>query len=229
MPLGRWGSSMAEPSPFNTTPFLDILTEEQRARVATRSLGDRRPSYFSAALVDAQRRLQQTGDSEASSTDGMVQISLDLEAVLILMPANIKRRLLDFIGQALAVSSSSDELALLTDMVATRQGGYATITHPNVSSALISFEDLRAAFLRFVTLVRGETTADVDPLSVVVPDLNGLFAALRADFDVYSRPDALAVHDVLVDAATVNSYSEYGLDHISELLSWTRVLNVYNV
>lgn len=211
----------------SSTPFIDVLTDEQKALVANKALKVR-PSYFSPVIAATQVRTAANGTSD-NTTDGLVQISADLEAVLILMPSDVKVALLTFIDQAMRMTAGPDEMNLMVEVLAVRQAGYSNHINPDVSATLIGFDDMRAAFFGFIDRTSQQTDAIDDPTGVIVPDLSSLFSALLEDFDAVAKPDALAVHDVIADTATVTAFSTSGLTRLKELLSWIKIIASYNI
>lgn len=214
------------------TPFIDVLTDSQRQVVAKKSKGAFRPSYFSATIAQEQAEAQRTGSADPSTIDPNIQISLDLEAALILMPSPIKQALLQFIDEAIHTSANRDDLYLLNEVVAVRGVSFTQQTVPNVSATLISYDQARQGALGFIAQVSHQQErpgSQDDPGIIVIPDLSNLFSTLLEDFDTLAKPDSMAVHDIIADSATLFSYSSAGQLRAQELSSWTLVITTYNL
>lgn len=210
------------------TPFIDILTADQKALVAKKAI-DPRPSYFDPVLASSQSAAAQSGEGSSTDTSGMVEISADLEAMLILLPGPVKTDLLSFIHTAIKVTARSDELELMAEVLAVRQKSYQLHTSNDVSAPIVQFDDIRTALFQFIqNLSHQQGTTGSDPTTVLMPDINTLLAALLEDFDALSKPDALVVHDIIADAATVTAFSTSGSTRQKELLSWIGVIGAYN-
>ena len=218
------------------TPFIDTLTSSQRATVAAKSRGPKRPSYYDGTLAQDNARLMATG-SQPTSDDANVQISEDLEAAFILMSTADKNGLLEFIGSAIkvATSLSDDDFLLLVETVAVRKAGYVQIS-ADVGSKTTQYDVVRSNVLGFIQNIANQAivaqnTADMtgrpDPTSVVVPDLGALFSALQDGYVTLARPDILAVHDRITDTVTLNDYQNAATHRTKELSSWAKVVTLY--
>lgn len=210
-----------------TTPFIDSLAEEQKALVRKASRGSRRPSYYSAqaaqAKDDALRSRTELPDDFAAE----VQISLDLEAALILLPRKTKDDLVGFIREVLLIigtAGQSDDLSLFEEIVAVRAGSYVQVNQ-DIAGPLLAFDQTRQDVFDFLTT--RQAARSLDTAVVLLPDLNGLFAAVSDDYQRLATIDVLAVHDRIADAGTLGAYADAGFDRQRELTSWATVLTTY--
>jgi hypothetical protein len=212
------------------TPFIDALPKAQKQTVRQKARGVNRPSYFSAQQAKARAMAKRTGDVAVANIPEEVQISEDLEAVLILMPIDVKKDLLDFIGVALSVSLTQDDLALMEEIVEVRATNYQQ-ANADVGSHLSQYTVTRNNIISFVAKAVSAapkgTQVNVDPSSVVVPDMNALFAVLKDDHAGLSSLDLLAAHDRITDSATLYSYLDAGTYRGRELFSWAAIVMSY--
>lgn len=222
-----------------STPFIDILSDAQKATVAQKSRGAKRPSYYDGTLADIQERLRNTGNEDPGAAE--VQISADLEAAFILMSTKDKSELLAFIASAIKVASSfsGDDFALISEVVAVRKVGYVqvwtdvgqkTSGYDTVRQAILGFLE-RTANQRVLTQTVGGTNGNTvqreDPTSVVLPDLGALFSSLSDSYRVLAAPDVLAVHDRISDTGTLYAYQSAATHRTRELSSWVNVVTLY--
>lgn len=215
------------------TPFIDALTPGQRAQVAAKSRGTNRPTYYDSTLALSQDRLRSLGAEtpEANALDPNVQISEDLEALLILMPIEDKKALLQFIAAAIGVagSLSNTDFALMTETLLVRKAAYQQV-YTDVGSRVLQYDATRARVLGFVeNIARQQTLPDPksDPTSIVIPELGTLFSSLADSYRTLSMPDTLAVHDRIADAGVVFTYQNAATNRTKELSSWINVINLY--
>jgi len=211
------------------TPFIDILSDKQRAIVAKKARGEDRPYYYDSAIAQAE---DYTGEG---SSDGLVQISQDFEAVLILAPNETKKEMLNFIQAAgrLATNLNADDFALMGELVALRQSNYSQISR-DVGETVLEFDAARAKLNQFVenTARSNATIEQTNPdtaavTAVVVPDLAAFFASLQDAYSAMSKPDDLAVHDRISDAGILYTVQNAALERSRELSSWGRVFQTY--
>lgn len=208
------------------TPFISSLTDEQKALVARRSRGAKRPSYYSATLARANQPVPGLTTAPSNPDDvAKVQITEDLEALLILMPIETKRRLIEFIKVVVPASTTEDDLALMTEVVAVRAKSYAQV-NADVGAHLSRYDETRASV---VSMLASAAPAEgvTDPLVALVPDLSNLFTVLKEDHSNLSQRDLLAAHDRITDAATLYGYTDSGIYRMKELLSWVVVISTY--
>ncbi len=212
------------------TPFIDILTPAQQQTVAQKSRGGQRPSYYDGTLAEVNARLKGTGD-QAESTGAEVQISEDLEAVFILMSTADKDGLLAFLNSAIKIASSasSDDFALMSEVVAVRKTGYAQV-YTDVGRAVSDYDNVRKNLLSFIDRIAHQKgSRQQDPVSVVVPDLGALFASLSDAYRSLAAPDILAVHDRIADTGTLYAYQNAATNRTKELSSWVAVVTLYQI
>ena len=223
------------------TPFIDSLSVDRRIVVANKSKGNNRPSYYDAVVAGRQTKAStdagQAGagaGAPASSVDrtGLVMISLDLEAALILTKSDVKEGMLNFIQTALDVVTSTDvnDFALMEEVITLRKDTYGQVSL-NVGKAVIEYDSVRASFLADVdTNARTNATGGAGAATtLVLADIGPLFASLSDARTTLSRPDDLAVHDRIADAANVYTFQNAATHRTKELSSWVLVLQTYLV
>jgi hypothetical protein len=207
------------------TPFIDALTDEQRAAVARRSRGEKRPSYYSAALAESQ-------DPATTETEpGRIQISEDLEAVLILLPGGVKQGLIEFIQASLDIVNNlnADDFALFSEVLEIRSENYAQV-NADTGSIVETYDDARSQLIGFIeTTGRQNTASAASSTSVVIPDLGTLFGSLAASYAALSSPDELAIHDRIADSGFVYTLQDAATSRSTELSSWVQVIQTYTV
>lgn len=211
------------------TPFIDTLSSAQLQFVSRKSLGEDRPSYYSAAAAAGM-----SGDRA-----GYLQISLDLEAVLILLPLSTKRGLLSFIESAADALNSTDanDYLLFSEIVNVRTEGYGQVV-TDVGEPARAYASTRGEVLGLIeqqaqrqlgTVSSELPVSAAQATAVVIPDLSTLFSALTASYDSTVRPEELAMHDRLTDAGFLYSIQNAPTDRSTELLSWVSVIRTYAV
>ena len=205
------------------TPFINSLTPPQQATVQVKGRGDKRPSYYSAERALAQGTAARSGVVPTDALTPEVQISQDMEAVLILLPMDVKNGLLTFIANALKVTATFDDLDLMTEVLAVRKGSYPQV-FADSAKPVIEYDSTRGQIVNFISRASKATTNNT---AVLVPDLSNLFTALTQDSNLMSQPDVLAVHDRIADAATLYDYQASGLERTKELSSWVTVISTY--
>lgn len=205
------------------TPFINSLNPSQRSTVQVKSRGDKRPSYYSAARAVAQGTAARSGVVPTSELTPEVQISQDMEAVFILLPIDVKRNLLTFIASALKSTASTDDMELMTEVLAVRKGSYRQV-FTDSGKPVMEYDATRGQILNFLAQASKATVNNTD---VLIPDLSNLFTALTQDQNLMSQPDVLAVHDRIADAATLYDYQASGLERGKELSSWVTVISTY--
>jgi len=220
------------------TPFIDSLSVDRKIVVANKSKGNNRPSYYDAVVAGRQTKAATTpglggagaGALAAAGREGMVQISLDLEAALILTGSKVKEGMLNFIQTALEVVTNSNEndFVLMEEVLALRRKTYEQV-FLNVGQAVTEYDSVRASFLADV-----DKNARTTPTSgagaattIVLADIGPLFASLSDARTTLSRPDDLAVHDRIADAANVYTFQDAATHRTKELSSWVLVLQTY--
>lgn len=189
-----------------TTPYIDSLNEAQQALVRKKSLAEDRPSYFVAELN------QET------------QISLDLEAVLILTPRETKQEMVNFITQAASEAADQDttEQALVQEMVSVRRVNYGQV-FTDAGSRVRSFQTSRNSLMNFIEESRSTGS---DNTEVVIPQLSQFFSSISSAYNKYDRPDSLAIHDRITDSGFLTSTASASAIN-QELQSWLVVFNTY--
>lgn len=209
------------------TPFIDALTTEQRTQVARRSKGENRPSYFSASLAESQGAEEANPDTEP----GYIQISEDLEAVLILLPGGTKQGLIEFIQASLDIVNNlnDDDFALFSEVLEIRAENYAQV-NTDTGSIVETYDDARQQLIGFIeTTGRQNTASAAESTSVVIPDLGTLFGSLAASYAALSAPDELAIHDRIADSGFVYTLQDAATSRATELSSWIQVIQTYTV
>ena len=191
--------------------FIDSLSDEDRTLVIRRSLGEKRPSYYSSNAANL-----------SSTNDGMVQISDDMEALIILSSRTAIGYMLNFLDEAVNVSSSLNEsdYLLFKEVVDTRSEGYVQI-HSDVRAVIRDFENTRQGFQTTVRERSGSTAIDI-------PDLSKMYATLSESYEAISSPEELAVHGRISDAGFLYSVETSSLERVRELQSWSNVLRTYH-
>lgn len=223
------------------TPFLDVLSDEQRAIVTKRSRGEKRPSYYDSSVAQAATI---TGEG---TTDGLVQISQDLEAFLILLDSDIKKEILTFIETAggVATSMNKDDFALMGEVVILRRNNYGQISK-DVGEQVLEFDSARSKMMVFLentarsnltvpkaNRAGGAATQDnpnpdaAAVTAIILPDLGTFFSSLQDSYSVLAQPDELAVHDRISDAGILYTVQNAAQERANELSSWARVFRTY--
>jgi hypothetical protein len=209
------------------TPFIDSLTADRQAAVAKFSKGNARPSYFDATLANAQTR---TKAPVAEDSKGKVQISLDLEAALILTKNPVKKGMIDFINKAIEVvtSTNTDDFALMNEVVLLRTDSYEQV-YRDVGDSVSEYDSVRASFLSDVDVnARGAGGEGIQTAtSVVLNDIGPLFSSLSDARTTLTRPDDLSVHDRVADVGTLYTFEGAALARGKELSSWALVIQTY--
>jgi len=208
------------------TPFIDSLSAEERAFVTRLSRGEKRPLYFDASIAEAATV---SGDQE---TTGNVQISQDLEAALILMPADAKKQLRDFVQEAITLTSNNtqDDFLLLAEVLAVRKTSYAQI-NADAGKKALDYDVARAKVIDDIER-RARANADAgtsaaETTSVVISDLSVLFSAVSSAYEEIIRPDELAMHDRIADAGYLYTVQNAATNRARELSSWVQILPTY--
>lgn len=201
--------------------FILSLPADQKAIVARSARGSKRPSYYDSELAVVAQRAAKTGVvPEVADT---VQISEDLEAVIILLPTAHKRNLLNFLQAGLQVSTDASEAELMAEVVAIRASNYAVINSEAVAPQL-DYAKAKGAVASFLENARETSGLSIDGL---VPDLDRLFAALNEDVEAVSRPEILALHNHITDNMTVFDLTKRGTQRQKEILSWINIFKSY--
>jgi hypothetical protein len=202
-----------------TTPFFDSLSAADKVRVQQRSLGDKKPTYF----------------DPISRTN--VQITLDLEALLILLDPNTKKALITFAKTALSLVPTTDELELMTQVIAIRTENYAVINREQ-TRPLQQYDVTKNKVVNAMeTLVRNgnpivnptanqNTVKDTIGASFIT-DLGTMFQAFANGYNSILRTDSTAIHDRLTDSLTNAAYQESQSTREQQLQSWVSVVNTY--
>lgn len=206
-----------------TTPFIDSLSQADRERVTANTRGDQRPSYHSATLASAQANVQARDKDEGVPKSASVQISLDFEAFLILMSPQQRGQMMDFIRTSVSIMSSSEELALMTEVAAVRAEGYAQVV-TDAAGPTQAFDVGRASVLEFLASKGADSDSQGE---VLIPDLSSFFSAVSVDYLTMTKPDILAMHDRIVDSSVLGAYTDIGSERTKELLSWLNVFQTY--
>ena len=203
------------------TDFLLTLPSDQQAIVSRYAKGSKRPSYFDSGLaVVAQRAAFSGVVPEVADT---VQISEDLEAVIILLPTVQKRNLLSFLEAGLSVGQDSNEVDLMNEIVSIRTSNYGVVNSEAIAPQL-AYTKAKGAIRDFLENAR-ETSGLV--LDGLVPDLDRLFATLNEDVEHVSRPEILEIHNHITDVVIVFDLTARGSSRQKELLSWINVFKAY--
>lgn len=215
------------------TPFIDALTVDRRLIVSKKSKGADRPSYFNATLAADQDRFRQTKTSQTpESRRGLVQISRDAEAALILTSNDVKQGLIAFIQKSIDVVTNfdKDDFALMEEVVAARTESYVTI-YGDVGQDVTEFDSVRASFLSGVDdNARAGRPNDVNAaVTSALGDFGSLLGSLTNARTTLERPDSLAVHDRIADIGTLYTFQDAGTTRSKELSSWIDVITAYLV
>ena len=200
--------------------FILSLPADQRAIVARSARGSKRPSYYDSELAIVAQRAEKAGLVAASDE---VQISEDLEAVIILLPTAHKRNLLNFLQAGLQVSTDANEAELMAEVVSIRASNYTTINMEAVAPQL-DYAKAKGAVASFLENARASSGLSIDGL---VPDLDRLFAALNEDVEAVSRPEILSLHNHITDTMTVFDLTKRGTQRQKEILSWINIVKSY--
>ncbi len=189
-----------------TTPYFDSLNDAQKALVQKHTRLDQRPSYYDRFL------------------DQEVQVSIDLEALLILAPRSTKQQIVSFITDAASEAAEQDanEFALFTEVVAARRANYGQV-FTDAGSRVRSFQRAQAGLMGFVEQSRQDENTEV-----VIPALSQFFASVSTAYNKYNRPDELAMHDRISDAGFLIDKSDNS-SVTKELQSWLVVFNTYKI
>ena len=213
---------------MSDTPFIDVLSDEQLAIVARKTRGESRPSFYDASVAQA-------GNVTGVASDGRVQISLDLEAVLILAPTTVKKEILSFITTAGEITSrmNADDFQLMSEVVLIRRNSYTQIAR-DIGEKVLEFDTASAKLKTFVenTARSNATVEQTNPdtaavTAVILPDLGVFFSSLADAYSVLSKPDDLAVHDRIADAGILYTVQNAASERVSELSSWAAVFQTY--
>lgn len=202
-----------------TTDFIGSLPENLRTVIANNARGVNRPKYYSATLANAGAVVT----AQKPQINAEIQISEDLEAVLILMSPQQRGQMMDFIRKSESVSTSPDDLEMMAETVARRAEGYAQVA-ADAGGPTRNFSLARAAIMAVLNKQRADDSSTSD---TIVPDLSNFFAAVAVDYLVVTKPDIMAVHDRIVDESTLGAYTDSGNNRSKELLSWLKVFQTY--
>ena len=217
----------------STTPFIDSLSPQDRQKVIQRSLGDKRPSFYSSELAKLNAL-----NKAAPSSDGFVspdvQISPDFEATLILLSEKDKKGIIQFILDAFKAEEPADELELMTNTLVKRKANYDQANSDTYAPAL-RFDKSRASVLAFVESKRSPVTPAADDpapqvednIDAVVPELSYLFSSLSTEYLSLTKPEILEMHNRIVDSQVLNYFTDEAAARKSELLSWQTVIQLY--
>ena len=204
-----------------STDFLLSLPADQQAVVSRQARGSKRPSYFDSQLAVVAQRAKFSGVSpEVADT---VQISEDLEAIIILLPTAQKQNLLSFLQTGLSVAQDANEVELLNEMVSIRSGNYAVVNSEAVAPQS-AYTKAKGSIRDFLENARETSGLSIDGL---VPDLDRLFATLNEDIEQISRPEILELHNHITDTLAVFDMTAKGTQRQKELLSWINVFKTY--
>lgn len=201
------------------TAFIESLSSDQRSLVARNTKGAKRPSYFDAALaVLAQRAVFSGVVPEVADT---VQISEDLEAVLILLATSHKQALLASLQHGMTFHVDPAEAELMAEVVAVRANNYAVVNADAVAPQQ-QYTKVKTAVGEF--LENSRTTSGIENL---VPDLDRLFGTLNQNVVDTSRPEVLALHSHITDNVALVQMTGNTSSRQKELLSWINVIKTY--
>lgn len=195
------------------TPFIDTLSTEERVRVAKASKGDDRPSFFDP------------------STGTATQISLDMEALLILMDPGLKGQIVRFIETGQTVTARPDELVLLEQVQQKRKDKFLS-THATLGLPTAAFDNTKAAVNRFVNgrnPAQAGTNLSVAPSEAgsYVIDLGALYAAVGSGYDMMDSLYSREVHNFITDTQTGFFYEAKQGARQQTLASWKAVILAY--
>lgn len=200
--------------------FTSSLPVEQQAIIA-RQAKKVRPTYFDAdiAIAVEQAAISKT-DTDLASPD--VQISEDLEALLILLPAAQKNALVTFIANSLSVVTDTDESELFEEVQSVRADNYTT------------YRDDGAAPKQQYSTTKARVMAVVEGLRIssgstdtVLAELSPLFSSMNDSSDSFAAPEELELHNRITDSLYLADYRNRGSFRQKELLSWISVLRTY--
>ena len=204
-----------------STPYIDTLNSAQKAILARKTKGTNRPSYYSAALAEASAQ-----SGEGSST---VQITEDLEALLILCPKDIKQRVLDFLSLAKEIGSNTDDLdaALFSEVVSVRKDNYVQIS-VDTGDKIRAYDAAKSDLSGFVEDSSRQNGSKGSVASAqIIPELGVFYAAIGSSYDEINRPDELGVHDRVADAGFLYGSQRLTGSRAAELGSWEAIFQTY--
>lgn len=217
---------------MSSTPFIDSLGPSAKEKVNRETRGQNRPSYFSAEVSRANA-LNPSLRSEKALPDPNIQISYDTEAVLILLGPDTKKALIDFINVSLLATVSDDDIEMFKTMIGKRRVSYTYTVSGSLAPAL-AFDRARAALLSFLEGQR-QTMVDEDDtesdrresVEFVLPQVGHLLSAISSEYASLTKPEVMAVHNVVLDAQVLYDLTDNAADRKSELLSWRNILTTY--
>ena len=216
------------------TPFINSLPKDKREYVARKSI-DPRPSYYSTGLA----LLQQSEDIRLSEErivgEPEIQISADFEALLILMPAESRADLIYVLRTLSTQMESTAEVDLMKEIVAVRIDSYVQLTtdYAELSS---KYDATKQRIIALMVELSNETNTaaqpsdiglEEDPSIILIPDVGNLFNVTSSYLNSFVKPEAMGVHDRIVDEMVLYSYTNASLYRMRELSSWIEILNLY--
>jgi hypothetical protein len=203
------------------TPFIDSLSSQDRDRVQKKSLGDRRPFYLNP------------------TTQAQTQISLDLEALLILLDAVVKRRLISFANASAAYVPDSSELELMAEVVSIRRDNY-TVQNRELTQPLKQYDVTKAKvvasmeqFVRNGNPITNPTTTTTESNAInsvgaaFIVDLGTMFQSFAGGYNSILRSDDCAIHDRTTDQMTLFFFQGNDDTRKAQIASWVSVINTY--
>lgn len=203
---------------MSETPFIDSLPPD-RLEIVKQRRHPERPYYFSAA----------------SGED--VQISADMEAVLILLPASVKSDLLGVITSITIESPDEAELMEITRF--NRESAYEQL-HVDLATPITKLDKARVDVQLSLVAAEGivlqqkqekgiQTEDTEDHSAVFVTDMGRFFTAVSDAVVESSKAEILGLHDKIADALTQLSFSKDAADKRGrELSSWADIIRSYS-
>jgi len=218
-----------------STPFINSLPKDKREYVARKAINPR-PSYYSARLAAIQQSENARPNESRIEGEPTIQISADFEALLILSPSETRADLLFVLRQLATQMESSDELDLMKETVATRIESYVQLTsdYANLSA---TYDLTKQKIIGLMVSLPNETTEAPQPQTttldleeptvILIPDVGALFNTTGSYLTEFVKPEAMGVHDRIVDEVVLYSYINAGLSRFKELSSWIEIINLY--
>lgn len=217
------------------TPFINSLPKDKREYVARKAINPR-PAYYSAGLASLQQSESIRPNEERIVGEPEVQISADFEALLILTPAENRADLI-YVLRTLTTQAESDaEAELMKEIVAIRIDTYVQLTtdYAELSS---KYDSTKQRIIELMVELSNETAdpaqpnraglEEEDPSIILIPDVGNLFNVTSSYLNDFVKPEAMGVHDRIVDEMMLYSYTNAGLYRLRELSSWIEILNLY--
>jgi hypothetical protein len=130
---------------------------------------------------------------------------------------------------------STAEVDLMKEIVAVRIDSYVQLTtdYAELSS---KYDATKQRIIALMVELSNETNTaaqpsdiglEEDPSIILIPDVGNLFNVTSSYLNSFVKPEAMGVHDRIVDEMVLYSYTNASLYRMRELSSWIEILNLY--